>query len=351
MRVDRQHLAAFRVRLLQLLEPGVRQAEPARAGQRLQAQLDLERVQRPVGAQVVEHLDDQVDRHAEVGLAGLARRSRSRSWTTAPAPRRPRRPARRRTRSADSAAGSPSRLLSRNRMVRVSGSCSGSIVATCVARDLRSPSPSMPTTVTVWPSRSGCGLSSRGAHRRRADQLRVVGDHREVVQRMHELDAAGNLERAAEGQPHVAERHRHRVAIRDHQSALRIHQQAGAVVVAVGDAGDRERHVEGDVHQRRRELRDHRVAHRRQCRGAAPSAASAAGPAARSAQGHSPAGVVAMALARREPAAVHAHRLQLAAVRIVDRRVAHAGAVAIAERSERRAEIREVRDRLAVDAR
>ena len=84
-------------------------------------------------------------------------------------------------------------------------------------------------------------------HRRVADELGVVADDGEIVQRMHELHLAGNLERAREGDAHVAHRHRHGVAIDDHEAARRIDHEAGAAIVALGDAGDRIRHVEADA--------------------------------------------------------------------------------------------------------
>ena len=144
-------------------------------------------------------------------------------------------------------------------MVRDSGNWMGFSVATCVGRTLSSLSASMPTTQTFSPGAMRRSDKLRAPHRRAADELRVVADDGEIVQRMHELHLAGNLQRAREGDAHVAHRHRHRVAIDDHQAARGIDHQARAAVVALGDARHRIRHVEAHAHQRRRERRGARI--------------------------------------------------------------------------------------------
>ena len=88
-------------------------------------------------------------------------------------------------------------------------------------------------------------------HRRIPNQGRVVGHHRQVVQRVDVLDLAGNLQRAGERDPHVAQRHRNRVAVHYDPTALGVCNHAGAVVVPVADSGHGIGHVEVDQHQRR----------------------------------------------------------------------------------------------------
>ncbi len=62
-----------------------------------------------------------------------------------------------------------------------------------------------------------------------------------------------------------------------------------------------------------------------------------------------PGGVVAVAVVRREPQAVHAHRAQLAVVGIVDGDVAHGSAIAVAERRDAGLELRQRVGRLTVE--
>ena len=95
------------------------------------------------------------------------------------------------------------------------------------------------------------GGELRRPHRRIPDQRRVVGHHRQVVQRVDVLHLAGDLQRTGEGDAHVAQRHRHGVAVHHHPATLRIRDHAGPVVVAVADAGYGVGHVEVDQHQRR----------------------------------------------------------------------------------------------------
>jgi hypothetical protein len=73
-----------------------------------------------------------------------------------------------------------------------------------------------------------------GLDRRLAEQLRVVRHDCEVVERMDVLDAAGNLERAREREPHVAHRDGHRVAVDDDPTVLGVGDEPRAVVVPVG---------------------------------------------------------------------------------------------------------------------
>ena len=129
----------------------------------------------------------------------------------------------------------------------------------------------------------------RALDRRGADELRVVADDGEVVQRMHEFHLAGNLQRAREDDAHVAHGDGHGVAIDDHQPACRIHHQAGAAIVALGDARHRIRHVEAHAHQRRRECRGARIVGPGEARDAARLRACARPSAASGAHCHRPA--------------------------------------------------------------
>ncbi len=192
------------------------------------------------------------------------------------------------------------------------------------------------------------GIQAGALHRCGADQLRVVGDHGEVVQRMHVDHLAGNLQRSTEGQPHVTQRKRHGVAVGNHQAALGIHDQSGAVVVAVADAGQRERHVEGQLHQRWRQRGGGLVAHHRQLRGATGGGARCrsrrqflAGPDA--------AGIVAPAAGGREPAAIHAHGAHHRVGGLIQRHEAHRGAIAITQRAQLHREHLAVRHGLVVE--
>ena len=90
----------------------------------------------------------------------------------------------------------------------------------CCAR-CSSPSPPRPTTQMRSPAMSSRGDEPRGLHRRAADQLRVVGDDGEVVQRMHVHHPARHLHGAGEGDVTSPDGDRHGVAVHDHQAALR----------------------------------------------------------------------------------------------------------------------------------
>ncbi len=146
-----------------------------------------------------------------------------------------------------------SRFASRNCSVRDNGKLTSSTEATVVAIERTLESLARPITVTGSPATSSRESSC-------AERIGVPSSSagsnetmREVVQRMHVLDPAGNLDRAAERQPHVAHRHGHRVAIHRDEAARRVDDQARAVVVALGDARHREGHEEIDHHQRRRD--------------------------------------------------------------------------------------------------
>ena len=169
--------------------------------------------------------------------------------------------------------------------------------------------PLSPTTATSSPGTSVARIEARrcGPACRRAACGSYEHD-REVVQRVHVLDAARHLDRARERQPHVADRHRHGVAVDDDQAALGVDDEAGAVVVAVGDAGDRSTACRNSPARAtaRARLRRGRRSARTWCALAPGSTAAAA--ARRSTQGHIPGRVVALAAPHREPAPVHAHR-------------------------------------------
>ena len=166
---------------------------------------------------------------------------------------------------------------------------------------------------------------------------------------MHELDLAGNLERAGEDDAHVAHRDRHGVAVDDDETARGVDHEAGAAVVALGDARDRVRHVEAHADERRRERRGARIVGLGEARAAAglgfgePRLGNGA-------HCHRPA-----ASSRRQWLAGNQRR-SMRALRtlepfgIVDRRVAHGEAFAIGEAGHHGFEGREVRRGLAVGA-
>ena len=164
---------------------------------------------------------------------------------------------------------------------------------------------------------------------------------------MHVHHPPGYLHGAGESDGDVPDRHRHGVAVDDHQAALRIDDQPGAVVVALGDARHRVRHVEGHhgerggerVHARIRVARELRRARRRGL-GRRTRRQVMTVP--------QPGTVVALAVMRREPQPVHADGVQLGAVGGLDRQVAHAGALAVAELRDARLEVLQGVDLLAV---
>ena len=131
------------------------------------------------------------------------------------------------------------------------------------------------------------------------------------------------------------------------QAALGIDDQAGAVVVALGDARYRIRHIEGDEHQRWRDRRRVLVVDARQLRRCGRRRRRlcrrrqvAAWPVADM--------IVALARARGEPASIDAYRAQLAGVGIVDGHIAHGSARAVTQLAHRGGEIRQVLDLLRV---
>ncbi len=170
----------------------------------------------------------------------------------------------------------------------------------------------MPTTDSVLAGRDAPVGELGALHGRVADELGVVTHDGEVVQRMHELHLAGNLERAREDQAHVAHGNGHGVAVDDHESAHGIDHQTRAAVVALGDARHRVRHVEAHAHHGRRQRRRARIIGLAEARaatgiglGGGQHRQRGALPQARR--------VVAQAVIGREPAAVHAraaHRLE-----------------------------------------
>ena len=58
-----------------------------------------------------------------------------------------------------------------------------------------------------------------------------------------------SFERAREYHAHVTHRHRHGVAVHHHQASRGIDHEARPAIVALGDAGDRIRHVEAHTHE------------------------------------------------------------------------------------------------------
>ena len=187
-----------------------------------------------------------------------------------------------------------------------------------------------------------------GPHRGIADGLGVIGHHGQVVQRVDELHLAGDFDRTVEGDAHIAQGERHRVAVHHHQAMLRVDDEAGAVIILLGHPGHRIGHVEGHHHQGRSELVDARIAglgvlraRRRHGGGQGAGLDADARP--------DPQGIVALALARRKPAPVDAHHLELRGVRILQGDVAHRGARTVREGGQCRLEIRERIHFLAVE--
>ena len=188
----------------------------------------------------------------------------------------------------------------------------------------------------------------RGLRRRVTDQLRVVRDDREVVQGMHILDATGNLDRAGEGQTHIANDDGYRVAIDHDQTALGIGDHARAVIVALGDARHRIGHVEVHQHERRRNAIDDRIGALDEARGRRFRRISLAVLSPRRTRPHA-ARVIALAGARREPATVHADHSPLRGRWIVHGREPQRHSLAILERSHRCLELSEIGNRFAAD--
>ncbi len=163
-------------------------------------------------------------------------------------------------------------------------------------------------------------------------------------------DASRHLNGAGESDRNVADPHRDRVAIYDDQAALGVDDQAGAVIVALGNAGNRIRHVEGHHRQRRRERGQQRILVLRKLRradfrilGSRPCHQVAAVPDAL--------GIVALAVVRGEPTPVHAQRAQVAAVGIVHRDVADGRPVAVAELRQPRLHVGQVLHLMVVHVR
>ena len=146
---------------------------------------------------------------------------------------------------------------------------------------------------------------------------------------MHVLDAARDLDRAGERQPHVAERRRHGVAIDDDQAALGVDDHARAVVAALGDARDRIRHVEVDQHERRREPIDDRIGRLREAGRRRLRRLRVAVVRPRRARPRAELRRRACTTRAGIPAPIHAHHAPLRRVRIVDREEAHRRALAV----------------------
>ena len=68
-----QHLARLGILGLDLAQPGLRQAQASGFGQRARIQLHIQRMQGRAAAHMVEHLGDQLDGHAAIGLRDAAR--------------------------------------------------------------------------------------------------------------------------------------------------------------------------------------------------------------------------------------------------------------------------------------
>ena len=165
---------------------------------------------------------------------------------------------------------------------------------------------------------------------------------------MNELHLARHLDRAVEGDAHVAHGDGHGVAVDHHQAPLGVHDESGAVVVLLGHAGNRVRHVERDHDQGGGQPVDALVAGLREFRGGRrharwrrPRADLDAGP--------DPERVVALAFARRKPAPVHAHHLELLGTGILERHIADGSARAVGEAGKSRLEFRQRVNRLAVE--
>ena len=192
-------------------------------------------------------------------------------------------------------------------------------------------------------------VDQRGrTHRRVADGFRVVGHHRDIVQRMNEFHLARHFDGAIEGNAYIPHGHRDGIAVHDHQTPLGIDDQTRAVIILFRDAGDGIGHIEGDHHQRRRQPIDARVAGggelrggRRYRRGQGPRLKADAGPNAER--------VITLALARREPASIHADDFQLSGARILQRDVLHRCTRAVGQARECRFEIRQRVHFLAVE--
>ncbi len=89
----------------------------------------------------------------------------------------------------------------------------------------------------------------RRFHRRRTDQLRVVLDDSEIVQRVDVEHTTRYLHGAGERNRHVADPDGHRITINNDQAALSVDDEAGPVIVALRDSGNGIRHVERNHRQ------------------------------------------------------------------------------------------------------
>src|ERR1019366_9087597 len=149
-----EHLARRRVDLRDALHPRIAETKASRIRERLRDEFGLERMQWQTSAHDIERLGHELARDTAVFLHQFAPLSETK---VAPTPRpRPALSESTPTKSSGALTSeAASRLLSRNMTERDSGSCNGLTSAMVVVRDLITPLPSMPTTLTVSP-----GLSS-----------------------------------------------------------------------------------------------------------------------------------------------------------------------------------------------
>ena len=181
-----------------------------------------------------------------------------------------------------------------------------------------------------------------------ADGFRIVRNHREIMQWMDEFNLAGNFHGAIEGDAHIAHGERHRIAVDDHQAAGGIDDETRAVVILLRHAGYRVGHVERHRHERGRQFVDSYIAGLCELRGGRLQS----GRLRTRGDTYTRPGsqdVVALALARREPASIHPDDLQLSGPWILQRHVEHRRPRAVGEAGKRCFEIRQRVDLLPVE--
>ncbi len=183
--------------------------------------------------------------------------------------------------------------------------------------------------------------------RRRADTRGIVRNDRKVVQWMHLFDLSLDLQRAGERDGHVTDRNRHGVSVDQHVAALLVDDQPGAIVVPLGDTGQRVRQVECDDYQGRRHGIRNRIGMPGQfCTarlgrlGRRPGGEVAAWPRALL--------IVALAAPRREPYPVHFDQAHDRVLRVLHRDVTRLGTLAIGQIVQRGLKVIQVFDRLTV---
>ncbi len=99
----------------------------------------------------------------------------------------------------------------------------------------------------------------RGLHGCCTDELRIVGDDREIVDGVDVDHMPGHFNGTGERDRDVTDRHRHGVTVDNDEAALCVHDEAGAVIVTLGDTRHRVGHVESHRDERRSQRCEARI--------------------------------------------------------------------------------------------